>query len=105
MRYTATMLPLGLILTIVGWTAFALAGTGLFFWATRWFPQQPWFARVLLLAFVVLALAARTTKWAIPLIVLLLVAASGFIPRRPARMSTKPARRVKGTVETRIERR
>lgn len=55
---------------------------GLFFWASRWFPRQPWLARSLMLAFVVLGLLARQTKWAIPLMVLMLVVASAFIPRK-----------------------
>jgi hypothetical protein len=76
------VLPLGLIFTILAWTAFAMAALGLFFWASRWFPHQPWFARTLLLVFVVLGLLARQTKWAIPLMVLVLVAASGFIPKK-----------------------
>ncbi len=76
------MLPIGLIIAILAWTAFAVAALGVFFWATRWFPRQPWFGRLLLLAFVALGLMARTTKWAIPLIVLLLMVASGFVPRK-----------------------
>jgi hypothetical protein len=80
--YTGIVLPLGLIVAILGWTAFVLAAAGLFFWASRWFPRQPWFARTLLLVFVMLGLLARQTKWAIPLMVLLLVVASAFIPRK-----------------------
>jgi hypothetical protein len=76
------VLPLGLIFTILGWSAFAMMSLGLFFWATRWFPRQPWFARALLLAFVALALLARQTKWAIPMFVLILAIASAFIPRK-----------------------
>ena len=70
------------MVSLVAWTLFALAALGLFFWALRWFPRQPWFARALLGAFVILGLMARETKWAIPLIVLLLVVASAFIPRK-----------------------
>jgi hypothetical protein len=76
------MLPIGLIIGILGWTAFAMAGLGLFFWAVRWFPRQPWFARALVALFLLLGLLARQTKWAIPMLALLLVTASAFIPRK-----------------------
>ena len=76
------MLPIGLILGVLGWTAFAMIAVGVCFWAVRWFPRQPWFARAMVAAFVLLALAARQTKWAIPMLALLLVAASSFIPRK-----------------------
>jgi hypothetical protein len=80
--YTSVMLPIGLIVAVFAWTAFAMAGVGVFFWAARWFPRQPWFSRLLVAAFVLLGLLARETKWAIPLIALLLLVASGFIPRK-----------------------
>jgi hypothetical protein len=76
------MLPTGFLLTILAWTAFVMIGLGLFFWASRWFPRQPWFARSLLLLFLLLGLFSRHTKWAIPCLVILLVIASAFIPRR-----------------------
>ena len=59
-----------------------MTGLALGFWALRWFPRQPWFARLLVAAFVLLALIARETKWAIPLIAVLLLVASFFIPRK-----------------------
>jgi len=76
------MLPISLIFTVLGWTAFVLIAVGVGFWALRWFPRQPWFARALVAAFILFALAARETKWAVPLLALLLVAASAFIPRK-----------------------
>jgi hypothetical protein len=76
------VLPIGLILGVLGWATFAMVAVGVCFWAARWFPRQPWFARAMVAAFVLLALAARQTKWAIPILALVLVAASGFIPRR-----------------------
>lgn len=76
------MLPIGLILGIFAWTAFVMIAAGVCFWALRWFPRQPWFARLLVAAFVLLGLMARQTKWAIPLIVLILMTASAFIPRK-----------------------
>jgi hypothetical protein len=76
------MLPISLIFAVLGWTAFVMIAVGVCFWAARWFPRQPWFARALVAAFVVLALAVRQTKWAIPMLALLFVAASGFIPRK-----------------------
>jgi hypothetical protein len=76
------MLPISLIFGVLGWTAFAMIAIGVCFWAIRWFPRQPWFARALVAAFVLLAVVARQTKWAIPMMALLLVAASGFIPRK-----------------------
>ena len=76
------MLPIGLIIGVFGWTVFAMTGLGVCFWALRWFPRQPWFARLLVAAFVLLGLVARQTKWAIPLIAVLLLVASGFIPRK-----------------------
>jgi hypothetical protein len=75
------MLPLGLMLSLLAWSLFALTALGLFFWALRWFPRQPWFARSLLGLFLLLGVLARQTKWAIPLIVVLLLVGSGFIPR------------------------
>ncbi len=76
------MLPIGLIVSLVAWTLFLMMALGLFFWALRWFPQQPWFARSLLAVFVILGLFARQTKWAIPIMLLLVVGASAFIPRK-----------------------
>lgn len=76
------MLPIGLIVGVVGWTIFVMLGLGVGFWALRWFPNQPWFARLVVAAFVLLGLMARETKWAIPLIAILLLAASGFVPRK-----------------------
>jgi hypothetical protein len=73
---------IGLLIQILAWAAFVLAGVGLFFWAVRWFPRQRWLPPSLALLFVLLAFLARFTKWAIPLMVLLLLGASGFIPRR-----------------------
>jgi hypothetical protein len=75
------MLPLGLMLSVLAWSLFVLAALGLFFWALRWFPRQPWFARLLLVVFVLLGLFARQTKWSIPLIALILLVGSAFIPR------------------------
>ena len=76
------MLPIGLIFSVLGWTAFAMAAVGVCFWTARWFPRQPWFARALVAGFLLLALLARQTKWAIPTLALLLLAASAFIPRK-----------------------
>jgi hypothetical protein len=76
------MLPIGLIFSVLGWTVFAMLAIGLFFWAARWFPRQPWFARALVALFVLLGLLARQTKWAIPMLALLLLVGSGFIPRK-----------------------
>jgi len=76
------MLPIGLIVSVVGGTAFEMMGVGACFWAARWFPRQPWFARLIVAAFVLLGLLARQTKWAIPAMALLLLLASGFIPRK-----------------------
>ncbi len=76
------MLPLALLIKVLAWAAFVLSGFGLFFWAARWFPRQRWFAPALLALFLILGLLARESKWAIPLIVLLLLVASGFIPRK-----------------------
>jgi hypothetical protein len=80
--YTSVMLPIGLIVSVFAWTAFAMIGLGVCFWAARWFPHQPWFSRLLVAAFLLLGLLARQTKWAIPMIALLLLVASGFIPRK-----------------------
>ena len=76
------MLPIALIISVLAWTVLAMASVGLFFWAARWFPRQPWFAPLLVMLFIVLALVARQTKWAVPLLALLLMVASGFIPRK-----------------------
>jgi hypothetical protein len=76
------MLPIGWIISILAWTLFALTAAGLFFWAVRWFPRQRWFAPTLLLIFITLGLLARHTKWAIPVMVLLLMIASAFIPQK-----------------------
>jgi hypothetical protein len=76
------MVPLGFFITFLAWAAFAIAAIGLFFWAARWFPRQRWFAPTLLLLFLFLVLLARQTKWAVVVLVLLLVVGSGFIPRR-----------------------
>jgi hypothetical protein len=73
---------LGLFLKILAWSAFVLAGLGIFFWAARWFPRQRWLAPTLGALFLFLGLVARTSKWAIPLMVLMLMVASGFIPRK-----------------------
>jgi hypothetical protein len=80
--YTAGMPAFGLMISIFAWMVFVLAALGLFFWASRWFPRQPWFGRSLLLGFVVLGLMARATKWAIPLLMVALLTASAFIPRK-----------------------
>jgi hypothetical protein len=76
------MLPIGLIFSVLGWTVFIMLAVGVFFWAARWFPRQPWFARALVALFVLLGLLARQTKWAIPMLALLLLVGSGFIPRK-----------------------
>jgi hypothetical protein len=76
------MLPIGLMVSVFGWVVFAMLGVGVCFWAARWFPRQPWFARLLVAAFVLLGLMARQTKWAIPIIAFLLLVGSGFIPRK-----------------------
>jgi hypothetical protein len=75
------MIPLGFIVTLLAWAAFVIAGLGLFFWAARWFPRQRWFAPTLALLFLLLGLFARHSKWAVVLLVLLLVIGSAFIPR------------------------
>ncbi len=76
------MLPIGLIMGVLGWTVFVMLGLGLCFWAMRWFPGQPWFGRMVVAGFVLLGIMARQTKWAIPLIAILVLVASGFIPRK-----------------------
>jgi hypothetical protein len=76
------MLPLGLLLKLLAWAAFAIAGVGLFFWAARWFPRQRWLASTLALLFLLLGLLARESKWAVVALVLLLVVGSAFIPRK-----------------------
>jgi hypothetical protein len=76
------MLPPTFLITILAWATFVMAGIGLFFWAARWFPRQRWLAPTLAILFLVIGLFARHSKWAVVLIVLLLVIASGFIPRR-----------------------
>ena len=76
------MLPIALVFNVLAWTVFVMVGIGLFFWAGRWFPRQQWLAPALVILFVFLAMLARETKWAIPLLALLLLAASGFIPRK-----------------------
>jgi hypothetical protein len=76
------MLPLALIISLVAWTVFAMIAAGLVFWAVRWFPRQRWLAPTLLILFVLLGMLARTSKWAVPGLVLLLMVASGFIPTR-----------------------
>jgi hypothetical protein len=76
------MLPIALIFNVLAWTVFVMVGVGLFFWAARWFPRQQWIAPSLVILFVFLAMLARETKWAIPLLAVLLLVASGFIPRK-----------------------
>jgi hypothetical protein len=80
--YTGVMLPIGLIIGVLGWAVFAMLGVGVAFWAMRWFPGQPWFARLVVAGFVLLGLSARHNKWAIPIIAFLVLVASGFIPRK-----------------------
>jgi hypothetical protein len=76
------MVPIGFLLTLLAWAAFAMAAVGVFFWAARWFPRQRWLAPSLLLAFLLLGLLARQSKWAILMLVSLLVVGSAFIPRK-----------------------
>lgn len=76
------MLPIGLIIGVLAWTVLAMAAIGLFFWAARWFPRQRWFAPSLVLLFLLVCLLARETKWAIPMLALLLLLASAAIPRK-----------------------
>jgi hypothetical protein len=76
------MPPIGFAFTLLTWAAFVLAALGLFFWVARWFPRQRWLAPTLLLLFVVVALLARQSKWIVPLLAMLLLFGSAFIPRR-----------------------
>jgi hypothetical protein len=76
------MPPAGLLFTLIAWAAFVLAGIGLFFWVARWFPRHRWLASTLLLLFVVIALLGRQSKWIVPLLAVLLLFGSAFIPRR-----------------------
>src|SRR5205809_961600 len=73
------MLLFGLLLKLLAWSVFSLAGLGLIFWAARWFPRQRWLPASLFALFIVLAVMARFNKWAIVLIVLLLVVARGVL--------------------------
>src|SRR5689334_9427469 len=76
--YTGVMLPIGLIIGVLGWTIFVMLAIGVASWAMRWFPGQPWFARLVVAGFVLLGLAARHNKWAIPMIAFMVLIASGF---------------------------
>jgi hypothetical protein len=76
------MIPFGLLLPLLAWAAFLMTAVGLFFWAARWFPGRRWLAPTLALLFLLLGVFARQSKWAVVLIVVVLIVASGFIPRK-----------------------